>query len=135
MVGTKCRTVLSGVTVRMRSALMPTVMKARASMPPLSGLLRLALHEGLAALHLVVQRRLVDLDDHDLGVDAEILDQRRRDVEHHALLLFVGAAGRQVDGDFRHLDLPLLPCSLTWHIIADEAIRLAHRRIARLPAR
>src|SRR3954469_5311208 len=54
---------------------------------------RLALDEGLAALHLVGQRRFVDLDHHRVGIDAEILHQRLGDVAHHAGLLFVGAAG------------------------------------------
>src|SRR5437667_10439167 len=63
---------------------------------------RLALDKGLAALHLVGQRRLVDLDDDGVGVNAEVLHQRLRDVAHHAGLLFVGAAGGHADGDFRH---------------------------------
>src|SRR5206468_2241428 len=51
---------------------------------------RLALDKGLAALHLMGQRCLVDLDDDGVGVDAEVLHQRLRDVAHHAGLLFVG---------------------------------------------
>src|SRR6266478_5011697 len=61
-----------------------------------------ALDKGLAALHLVRQRRLVDLDHDGIGIDAEVLHQRLRDVAHHAGLLFIGAAGGHADGDFRH---------------------------------
>src|SRR5258708_11020244 len=67
---------------------------------------RLALDKGLAALHLVGQRRLVDLDHHGVGLDAEIRHQRLRDVAHHAGLLFIGAAGGHADGDFRHFVTP-----------------------------
>src|SRR5271168_4748026 len=52
-----------------------------------------AFHKGLAALHLVGERRFVDLDHDRIGVDAKVLDQRLRDVAHHAGLLLVGAAG------------------------------------------
>ena len=63
---------------------------------------RRALHKRLAALHLVGQRRFVDLDHHRIGIDAEVLDQRLGDVAHHAGLLFVGAAGGHAHGDLRH---------------------------------
>src|SRR5436305_1173045 len=71
-------------------------------------LLREALHKRLAALHLVGERRFVDLDHDGFGVDAEILDQRLRDVAHHAGLLFFGAAGGHVHGNFGHFGLSLL---------------------------
>src|SRR5689334_123282 len=118
MPGTKCPTVRSAGTTSVRSALMPIVMKSRASMglarhsgaarsadPGIqkfaaresgfalraprndanASLLRRrrALHEGLAALHLVTKRGFVDLDDDGIGIDAEILHQRLRDVAHH----------------------------------------------------
>src|SRR6266852_5517553 len=70
---------------------------------------RLALDKSLAALHLVGQRRLVDLDHDGVGLDAEVFHQRLRDVAHHAGLLFIGAAGGHADGNFRHLlSLPFL---------------------------
>src|ERR1700694_3804110 len=72
-----------------------------------------ALDEGLAALHLVGQRRLVDLDHDVVGVDAEVLHQRLGDVAHHADLLFLGAAGRHADGDFGHFVTPLLLLQLS----------------------
>src|SRR5437667_7372055 len=68
-----------------------------------------AFHKGLAALHFMGERRLVDLDHHGVGIDAEILHQRLRDVAHHAGLLLVGAAGGHAYGDFRHF---LSPCAL-----------------------
>src|SRR4051794_28842079 len=117
----KCRTVRSGGTTSVRSALMPTGMKSRASMDALVSrtrcgvldaaaqsrdpyqyrrkrgprlcstprreerrvalrpghdilfaLRRLALNKSLAALHLVGERRLVDLDHHGVGFDAEV---------------------------------------------------------------
>src|SRR5712664_4882576 len=69
---------------------------------------RRALHKSLAALHFMGERRLIDLDHHGVGIDAEILHQRLRDVAHHAGLLFLGAAGGHANGDFRHfLLLPL----------------------------
>src|ERR1700687_3360940 len=173
---TKCPTVRSGGTTRVRSALMPTLMISRASMGwcstsrrrpcetqgpiPRDGALRqegrrlpktmnagdygssrpvrncalgedderrrllalhgLALNKGLAALHLVSQRRFVDLDDDGIGIDAEVLHQRLRDVAHHAGLLFIGAAGGHAHGNFRHffitpfaLATSLLPRTLT----------------------
>src|SRR4030088_2793040 len=162
IVGMTCLTVRSGVTVRMRSALMPTLMMSRASMddpittssrrtpgairrgvafgqrgrcplqqstpgvmgPRLRGddqwgglallaLHRLALNKSLAALHLVSQRRFVDLDDDRIGVDAEVLHQRLRDVAHHAVLLFIGASGSHADGNFRHFILSLFSCYVT----------------------
>src|SRR5436190_7270718 len=73
---------------------------------------RLALDEGLAALHLVGQRCLVDLDHHRVGIDAEILHQRLGDVAHHAGLLLVGAASGHAHGNLRHLSLPVFSCSL-----------------------
>src|ERR1700746_754814 len=66
-----------------------------------------ALDECLAALHLVVQRRLVDLDHDIVGIDAEILHQRLGDVAHHADLLFFRAARGHADRDLRHFGLPL----------------------------
>src|SRR5258708_5252332 len=70
---------------------------------------RLALDKSLAALHLVRERRLVDLDHDGIGLDAEVLHQRLRDIAHHAGLLFIGAAGGHADGDFRHFSiLPFL---------------------------
>src|SRR5438034_11145321 len=66
---------------------------------------RLALDKSLAALHLVGQRRFVDLDHHRIGIDAEVLHQRLRDVAHHAGLLFVGAAGGHAHGNLRHCGL------------------------------
>src|SRR6476620_8789179 len=70
---------------------------------------RLALDEGLAALHLVGERRLVDLDHDHVGVDAEVFHQRLRDVAPPARLLFIGAAGGHAEGDFMHCwSLPLL---------------------------
>src|SRR6266480_6650789 len=78
-----------------------------------------ALDESLAALHLVSQRRFVDLDNNGVGVDAEILHQRLRDVAHHAGLLFIGAAGGHADGDFRHCCLSLFSCSLARPSLPD----------------
>src|ERR1700675_1948675 len=85
MCGTKCPTVRSGGTISVRSALMPMVMMSRASMG-------------------------FDLDDDGVGIDAEVLHQRLRDVAHHAGLLFVGAAGGHADGDFRHFCHSLCVC-------------------------
>src|SRR3984893_9596962 len=73
---------------------------------------RLALDKGLAPLHLVRQRRLVDLDDDGVGLDAEVLHQRLRDVAHHAGLLFIGAAGGHAHGNFRHSCYSLCSCYL-----------------------
>src|SRR5581483_5040125 len=70
-------------------------------------LLPKTLDEGHPALHLVNQRRLVDLDHHSLGIDAEILHQRLRDVSHHRDLLLVGTAGGHADGDLGHPTLLL----------------------------
>src|SRR3954468_7136649 len=163
MPGTKCPTVRSTGTTSVRSALMPTLMKSRASMGPLhrpgqaskasadpgpitpthhcharpkprpavttaawgngswlspGRQLRLqlqrwlllrsrrALHERLAALHLVGKRGFIDLDDDGVGIDAEILHQRLGDVAHHAGLLLVGAAFGHADSDLRHFSLP-----------------------------
>src|SRR6266700_7303716 len=78
--------------------------------PPL--LLRRALDEGLAALHLVGERRLVDLNDDRLRIDAEIRHQRLRDVAHHAGLLFFGAARGHVHGNLRHLVFSLCSCDV-----------------------
>src|SRR4051794_26508417 len=61
-----------------------------------------ALDEGLAALHLVGERRFVDLDHDRIGIDAEVFHQRLRDVAHHAGLLLVGAASGHAHGNFRH---------------------------------
>src|SRR6266404_4346912 len=72
-----------------------------------------ALDEGLAALHLVGQRRFVDLDHDGIGIDAEVLHQRLRDVAHHAGLLLVGAAGGHAHGNFRHYGLSLFSCYVT----------------------
>src|SRR6266480_4974148 len=80
---------------------------------------RLALDKGFAALHLVGQRRLVDLDHDGVGLDAEVLHQRLRDVAHHAGLLFIGAAGGHADGDFRHCCLSLFSCSLARPSLPD----------------
>src|SRR5579871_752717 len=55
-----------------------------------------------------MERSLVDLDHHRIGIDAEIVDQRLGDVAHHACLLLVGAAGSHADGDLRHLLLPFV---------------------------
>src|SRR6267142_426282 len=74
---------------------------------------RLALDKGLAALHLVGQRRLVDLDHDGVGLDAEVLHQRLRDVAHHAGLLFIGAAGGHAHGNFRHSCHSLCSCYVT----------------------
>src|SRR5438477_8807801 len=71
-------------------------------------LLREALDKRLAALHLVGERGFVDLNHDGFGVDAEILDQRLRDVAHHAGLLFFGASGGHVHGNFGHFGLSLL---------------------------
>src|SRR5947209_2899546 len=141
MPGTKCPTVRSTGTTSVRSALMPIVMKSRASIvlarhsgareartrnPEIvdrdsgfspgglprndanASLLRgrRALHEGLAALHLVSKRGFVDLDDDGIGVDAEVLHEGLGDVAHHAGLLFIGAAHGHADGDLRHLSAP-----------------------------
>src|SRR6267378_3426580 len=78
--------------------------------PALLALHRLAFHESLAALHLVGQRRLVDLDHDRVGVDAEVLHQRLRDVAHHAGLLLIGTAGGHAHGNFRHPCLSLCSC-------------------------
>src|SRR5436190_5034680 len=69
---------------------------------------RPAFDERLAALHLVGQRRLIDLDHHVVGIDAKVLHQRLRDVAHHAGLLLIGAAGGHAHGDLGHLGLSLL---------------------------
>src|SRR3954466_1091037 len=169
MPGTKCPTVRSAGTTSVRSALMPMVMKSRASMGLLSSPLppvgeggsiarsaietgegyisagtslasafadrtphpptprsgtfshkrrrkkerlllrsRRAFHKRLAALHLVGQRRFVDLDHDRIGIDAEVLHQRLGDVAHHAGLLFVAAAEGHAHGNLRHRSLPLL---------------------------
>src|ERR1700736_6167199 len=149
MPGTKCPTVRSDGTIRVRSALMPILMISRASMggaphhsvvpalsrdpyrvmsemgtradafqsnrrlwlwvPAFAGTTvrlllrrRRALHKRLATLHLVGQRSFVDLDHDRVGIDAEILHERLRDVAHHAGLLFIGAAGGHAHGNFRH---------------------------------
>src|SRR3954454_10604456 len=159
MPGTKCPTVRSAGTTSVRSALMPILMKSRASMgcfrktgvvpalrrdpyrvmprsrqrcrtpagkqqapvamgpcvrrdderwePALLLRRRRALHKRLAALHLVGQRRFVDLDHDRIGIDAEVLDQRLGDVAHHAGLLFVGATEGHAHGDLRHCGLSL----------------------------
>src|SRR6516225_3517431 len=65
-------------------------------------LLRGALYKGLAALHLVVKRRLVDLDHDRVRIDAEVFHQRLCDVAHHADLLFFGAAGVHAYGNLEH---------------------------------
>src|SRR5712672_1932161 len=72
-----------------------------------------ALDKGLAALHLVGERRFVDLDHYRIGIDAEVLHQRLRDVAHHAGLLLVGAAGGHAHGNFRHSCLSLCSCYVT----------------------
>src|SRR6267142_1107048 len=74
---------------------------------------RCPLHKRLAALHLVGQRRLVDLDHDGIGVDAEVLHQRLRDVAHHAGLLLIGAAGGHAHGNFRHSCHSLCSCYVT----------------------
>src|SRR5438034_3096452 len=83
---------------------------------------RLALDKSLAALHLVGQRRFVDLDHDGIGVDAQVLHQRLRDVAHHAGLLFVGAAGGHADGDFRHF------CLSFFSVMAGTKARSASSR-------
>src|SRR2546425_8817593 len=75
---------------------------------------RRALDERLAALHLVGQRRLVDLDHDRIGIDAEVLDQRLGDVAHHAGLLFVGAASGHAHGDLRHFYCSLCSCYVSF---------------------
>src|SRR5262249_46217052 len=70
-----------------------------------------ALHKSLAALHLVMQGRLVDLDHDRIGIDAEVLHQRLRDVAHHADLLFFGAATGHADGNLGHHFYSLLSCN------------------------
>src|SRR6185437_8618514 len=67
---------------------------------------RRAFHKGLAALHLVGERGFVDLDHDRIGIDAEILHQRLRDVAHHAGLLIVGAAGGHANGNLWHFVTP-----------------------------
>src|ERR1700722_4863338 len=126
MPGTKCPTVRSGGTTRLRSALMPTLITSRASMEFLSSLsrkgrgknnqrllLRHAFDEGHAALHLVDQRRFVDLDHDGFGIDAEILHQRLRDIAHHADLLFLGASGGHADRNFGHVVFLFPYCKLS----------------------
>src|ERR1700688_1836792 len=109
MAGITCRTVRSGVTTSVRSARMPALMTSRASKEDVSALLlRGALDESLAALHLVGQRRLVDLDHDGVGIDAEVLHQRLGDVAHHTGLLVIGAARGHADGNFRHCCLLVL---------------------------
>src|ERR1700704_3971404 len=71
-----------------------------------------ALNKGLAALHLVGERRFVDLDHDRIGIDAEVFHQRLRDVAHHAGLLVIGAAGGHADGNFRHCCHSLFSCYL-----------------------
>src|SRR5579863_5827878 len=138
---TKCPTVRSGGTIKLRSALMPTLKISRASMgfsPSFRGalcadpsgpsrndnaaaigrrvsLLRCggALDEGLAALHLVGERRLVDLDHDVVGIDAEVLYQRLRDISHHAGLLFFGAACGHADGNLGHCRHSPCSCYIT----------------------
>src|SRR5205823_4444715 len=73
---------------------------------------RPALHKRLAALHLVGQRRLVDLDHDGVGLDAEVFYQRLGDVAHHPGLLLVRAAGGHAYGDLRHVGLSLCSCWL-----------------------
>src|SRR3984893_10976005 len=74
---------------------------------------RRPLDERLAALHLMSERRLVDLDHDGIGIDAEVLHQRLRDVAHHAGLLLIGAAGGHAHGNFRHCCLSLFSCFVT----------------------
>src|SRR3954447_5506222 len=74
----------------------------------LLALRRPALHECLAALHLVRQRRLVDLNHDGVGLDAEVLHQRLGNVAHHPGLLLVGAAGGHAYSDLRHWLLPVV---------------------------
>src|SRR5689334_8201672 len=146
--GTKCPTVRSGGTTRMRSALMPIWMNSRASMADFNAAVipgraerepgihthdggygfracakwriperreerdlllcgSRALNERLAALHLVGERRFVDLDHDRIGIDAEVLHQRLGDVAHHAGLLLVGAAGGHAHGNLGHSRLSL----------------------------
>src|SRR5260370_34268405 len=88
---------------------MPMILQARRA-PALLLRRRRALHERLAALHLVSQRRLVDLDHDGIGIDPEVLHQRLRDVAHHAGLLLIGSAGGHAHGYFRHSCL-LVPFS------------------------
>src|SRR5437879_4894067 len=54
------------------------------------------------------QRRFVDLDHHRIGIDAEVLHQRLRDIAHHAGLLLVGAAGGHAHGNLGHSSLLFL---------------------------
>src|SRR5579864_7911878 len=137
MLGTKCPTVRSTGTIRLRSALMPILMTSRASMEfpdrssgdpgfarcaprdDAASLLREPVDEADAALHLVDQRRFVDLDDDSLGIDAEVLHQRLGDVAHHADLLLVGAAGGHADGNFGHFFLLLF--SFRYRPLAAQA--------------
>src|SRR5260370_22440888 len=94
---------------------------------------RLALDKRLAALHLVGQRRLVDLDHDGIGLDAEVFHQRLGDVAHHAGLLLIGSAGGHADGNFRHLlSLPLLLLrhSCHKHERHPEEPRIFARRLA-----
>src|SRR5262245_2342101 len=79
-----------------------------------------ALHKGLAALHLVGQRCLVDLDHDSLRVDAEVFHQRLRDVAHHAGLLLVGAAGGHAYGDLRHSGFSLCVLEMAVAAIDDR---------------
>src|SRR5579883_3073111 len=81
------------------------------------------LDEGHPALHLVNQRRFVDLDHHSLGIDAEILHQRLRDVAHHRDLLLVGTAGRHADGDLGH------PTLLLFNVVHRRPLAFAGRCI------
>src|SRR6266849_3281499 len=90
--------------------LIQLILVGEAQAPALFFLRRCPLHESLAALHLVGQRRLVDLDHDRIGVDAEVLHQRLRDVAHHAGLLLIGAAGGHAHGNFRHCCLSLCSC-------------------------
>src|SRR5260221_5439019 len=69
---------------------------------------RRALNKRLAALHLVGQRRFVDLDHDRIGIDAEVLHQRLGDVAHLAGLVVVGAACGHSHGNRRHPRLLVL---------------------------
>src|ERR1700733_14495146 len=87
-----------------------------------------AFNERLATLHLVGQRGFVDLDHDSIGLDAEVLHQRLRDVAHHAGLLFVGTAGGHAHGNFRHILSPFSLATNTTSALHHEAqaSHLAH---------
>jgi hypothetical protein len=77
-------------------------MRRSSSSASIAALFLHALHECLAALHLVGRRTFDDLHDHGVGGNVAILHHRLGDVIHQRFLGLVAAAGDEIDGDFGH---------------------------------